>query len=128
MLLNTEELARDDDTTPVERSDTDVDSADEIAEVEATRDEETNDEIGSAEELLFIEETKVDTLLETSDEGTEEAELVTEDVNGVEKVELISDAVETREDTLDEAIMEEVPPDVNGDNVELVSEDAEKEE
>ena len=128
MLLNTEELARDDDTTPVERSDTDVDSADEIAEVEATRDEETNDEIGSAEELLFIEETKVDTLLETSDEGTEEAELVTEDVNGVEKVELISDAVEPREDTLDEAIMEEVPPDINGDNVELVSEDAEKEE
>ena len=128
MLLNTEELARDDDTTPVERSDTDVDSADEIAEVEATRDEETNDEIGSAEELLFIEETKVDTLLETSDEGTEEAEPVTEDVNGVEKVELISDAVEAREDTLDEAIMEEVPPDVNGDKIELVSEDAEKEE
>jgi len=128
VLLNTEELARDDDTTPVERSDTDVDSADEIAEVEATRDEETNDEIGSAEELLFIEETKVDTLLETSDEGTEEAEPVTEDVNGVEKVELISDAVEAREDTLDEAIMEEVPPDVNGDKIELVSEDAEKEE
>ena len=111
MLLNMEELARDDEI-PVEGTDMDVDSADEME---------------SAEELLCVEESKVGILLETSDGATEEAELVTEDDNGVENVEVISDTVESCEDTLDEAIMEEVRPDVNGDNVELVSEDAEEE-